>query len=274
MANMQYAIGRPFDGTTYTQGDFWAIQGAVSSSAQAGYPASNLQVEHIGQSWRSSGTTGTHYCGIDLGASRAVQGVLIEGINCDTFNIRIGDTGTSGDANVKAFSGVSANPRTKRRNGFAGYAGSTPSTIGTGRYVGVSMSGSTTDGAADFEVGRITAIQSLRTLTRNWSTPYRYEVQSIGSAQQLPGGQIASVATSGLYVLLDMSGEFNSNVVSEVADANAFQAMTSVDRVVQFEARTSDTDSTHAYYCMLDSPTVVSESPPILSVSVSLREVL
>jgi hypothetical protein len=271
MASMRFAVGRPFDGVGDGRGDFWVPSATVSESDQAGWSKDSVIEESLSRPWKATGT-GATWVGVDLGLSRSVDAILVEGLNVDTFTITLGDSATissNGTFGTGAKSNISKNQRTKRYSALA--VGS-----GSGRYAGVEIpsQGSPLDGDSDYKCARITVVETLRTLNRNWTKDYRYSPGGTGVHKPIAGGSIQSIQTGEIALGISLSGSFDIRDADQRADADLVSGLNVADRFLHFENRASDSDDIHAYLCRLADDALVAESFPTVEVAVTLREVV
>lgn len=272
MANFRYAVGRPFTDLTSAEGDFMARTGASASTAAAGYPATNVLREYMRSAWRST-TTGASWVSVNLGSARTPVAILVEGCNFTSCSVKghtaADITGGSGSAIT-----ISQNERTGRYQAIWIVSGVTNK-----QYWGLQIGSQTpTDGAAYFQVGRITVIKTLRTMDRNWGFPYEAPVEGAGNTSYLPGGGAVSSAVADPYCVFGLNGNFNrklgdtnSDGRTVEQDVRAYLRAAADERIVHFENRG---ETQHAYLTALTGGDAREESPSKLSASVTLREVV
>ena len=280
MANMKYAVGQPFQAQSYLRGDFFNPTSALlNSGAQGGSlattnPVSNVIDEHLVKTLRCDSWTTDLNIGFDLGASVEPAGVLIENLNFATTISVISATNAALTTSVitEGTPTPVQNKKTGRWSCFADLG-----SVTARQYWGIRI---TTTGSAvsgvehttGWQVGRITWVDTLSTMSQNWHLPVGQATQYEGAQRVLAGGKMESKASSQGFNVIDLTAQFDRNKGDNIEDDIGAMARTSPeDRYLTWFNRG---DVSEAYLCTkIDFSGNLDEFPAI-SVDMGLREVV
>jgi hypothetical protein len=271
MANMKYAVGQPFQVQTRLEGDMY---GSVSSPTLIGgtgpvasHPVSNVSDEHIIKSCR---TTGFADMRITFNLPGNPAGILVEGLNSDA-DVRLG----FGGSNTITSTSSTVTPVMNKRTGSYGFFAELS---GSGDHWGIAVSGSSGDliSAAEYtsgwEVGRITWVQTLNTMSQNWQLPLNQATGFEGAQRILAGGKTDSTASSRGYNVIDLHGSFDRNKGDNILDdIGAMARCSPTDRYLIWF---NNGDVSEAYLCMKSDFTGNLDEFPTISVDLGLREAI
>jgi len=269
MANVKYAIGRPFTTTSGLEGDFAIMSSASSSDTATGYDAQNVRNEHIQRVWRS--TAGVNkVLTVVLGTSQNPDAILIEGCNFTAIEYEEDLSGYSGKLTLDQ------NPRTGR------YGRLIENPSGTGTTWNFRVDDTDAPNDSFCEIGRISFVSAsaLKTMqnasaaSRPWWQPYTWRANSLGSSRILAGGITETTSTSPVFLDFDLEGSFDMLDDTEISHPLAYTRMLTDQRILHWEDRTEDTNNMHAYLCRRDGPASVSNEFPYLNIDMNLVEVI
>lgn len=255
MAEIKYAIGRPFTQTSGREGDFLIMTNATGS-ADAGFSALNVLDEHMRRRWRFT-TGGTAAINV-ITASTNPDAILIEDCNVDQVQVEA----------------TTYNLTQNERTGRWGRLIEPPDTTTSWTFTFDEADSPTNDGYV--ECGRICMVKngSLKTMTRPWEQPFSWSPQTLGADRQIPGGATETTSTSDIFLEFDVQGRFEVLNAAMRSHPLAMTKTLTDQRILHWEDRDDDTNNQHAYLVRRTGNPDVTEDFPNLEVDMSMVEVI